>query len=273
MFGGHPVAILNQDDLKKGIIQTILYGPGAIHPILPIVLVQFILFFKLSWCKKHSKEWNKSVPQAAVTTFAFSSVFTVSFCYDCCLLGWGAVGGFYSTLTQTNLKKRDLSPVERNETKYVWHTCPIYIYILLHLSCRDRFGFFCRHSDLFYGCTAYTLYIILSCILPIWRKLLICLFWSLYFFEMHYFLHNKEPCHNTTCFVWDFVFPFLIRLHLIPNHQFVESDAGLGIRSFQKNIPFFAFFCVLYKRTFRSLRSFAFFIKERSVLFVLFRSL
>ena len=40
MFGGHPVAILNQDDLKKGIIQTSLYGPGAIHPILPIVLVQ-----------------------------------------------------------------------------------------------------------------------------------------------------------------------------------------------------------------------------------------
>ena len=51
------------------------------------------------------------------------------------------------------------------------------------------------------------------------------------------------------------------------------SQAGLGIRSFQKNLPFFAFFCVLYKRTFRSLCSFAFFIKERSVLCVLLRSL
>ena len=129
-----------------------------------MVLVQFILFFLSSWCnssyssncpgaKSTARNGINSVPQAAVTTFAFSSVFTVSFCYDCCLLGWGAVGGFYSTLTQTNLKKRDLSPVERNETKYVWHTCPIYIYILLHLSCRDRFGFLCRHSDLFYGCT------------------------------------------------------------------------------------------------------------------------
>ena len=227
MFGGHPVAILNQDDLKKGIIQTILYGPGAIHPILPIVLVQFILFFKLSWCKKHSKEWNKSVPQAAVTTFAFSSVFTVSFCYDCCLLGWGAVGGLYSTLTQTNLKKRGLSPVERNETKYVWHTCPIYnIYIYIAPSLLSwQVRFFMPTFRLILWLQSVYSYIILNCILPIWRKLLICLFWSLYFFEMHYFLHNKEPCHNTTCFVWDFVFPFLIRLHLIPNHQFVESES------------------------------------------------
>ena len=50
-------------------------------------------------------------------------------------------------------------------------------------------------------------------------------------------------------------------------------EAGLGIRSFQKNVLFFAFFCVLYKRTFRSFRSFPFFIKERSVLSVLFCSL
>ena len=31
--------------------------------------------------------------------------------------------------------------------------------------------------------------------------------------------------------------------------------AGLGIRSFQKNVPFLPFFSVLYKRTFRSFRS------------------
>ena len=33
------------------------------------------------------------------------------------------------------------------------------------------------------------------------------------------------------------------------------QNAGLGIRSFQKNVPFFPFFFVLYKRTFRSFRS------------------
>ena len=50
-----------------------------------------------------------------------------------------------------------------------------------------------------------------------------------------------------------------------------KSNAGLGIRSFQKNVPIFAFFSVLYKRTERSLPSFLFFIKERSDLCVLFR--
>ena len=49
--------------------------------------------------------------------------------------------------------------------------------------------------------------------------------------------------------------------------------AGLGIRSFQKNVPFFPFFSVLFKRTERSFRSFPFFSKERNVLSVLFRSL
>ena len=63
--------------------------------------------------------------------------------------------------------------------------------------------------------------------------------------------------------------------------------SGLGIRSFQKNFLIFAFFSVLYIRTFRSLRSFPFFIKrmfrslhsfpffikERSDLCALFRSL
>ena len=52
-----------------------------------------------------------------------------------------------------------------------------------------------------------------------------------------------------------------------------EKNAGLGILPFQKNVPIFAFFSVLYKRTERSLRSFLFFIKERNNLCVLFRSL
>ena len=38
-----------------------------------------------------------------------------------------------------------------------------------------------------------------------------------------------------------------------------SKDPGLGIRSFQKNVLFFAFFSVLLKRTERSLRSFPFF--------------
>ena len=49
--------------------------------------------------------------------------------------------------------------------------------------------------------------------------------------------------------------------------------AGLGIRSFQKNVPFFPLFSVIYKRTFSSFRSFTFFIKERSILYVLLCSL
>ena len=65
--------------------------------------------------------------------------------------------------------------------------------------------------------------------------------------------------------------------HNSPNirafHKENNPGLGMGIRSFQKNIPIFAFFSVLYKRTFRSLRSFLFFIKERSDLCILFRSL
>ena len=51
--------------------------PGAIQPILLIFLVQFILFFKSSWCKIVStvRNWINSVFQAAATTFALSSVF------------------------------------------------------------------------------------------------------------------------------------------------------------------------------------------------------
>ena len=49
-----------------------------------------------------------------------------------------------------------------------------------------------------------------------------------------------------------------------------EKNAGLGICSFQKKVPIFVFFSVLYKRTEQSLRSFPFFIKECSDLCVLF---
>ena len=45
------LAILHQDDLKKGINSSFSsYRPGAIYAILHIVLVNFILFFISSWC-------------------------------------------------------------------------------------------------------------------------------------------------------------------------------------------------------------------------------
>ena len=48
---------------------------------------------------------------------------------------------------------------------------------------------------------------------------------------------------------------------------------GLGMRSFEKNVAFFAFFYLPCKRTLRLLRSFTFFEKERCVLCVLLHSL
>ena len=73
------LGILQQDDWKKGKNSSYSsYSPGTIHPILHIVLVHFILFFKSSQCKianaaKTTKKLIDSAPQAAV--FAFSSVF------------------------------------------------------------------------------------------------------------------------------------------------------------------------------------------------------
>ena len=110
------LAILHQDEERDELILFFLsswcnssyssYCPGAIHPILHIILVQFILFFKSSWCNssyssccpgainpilqfvlvQNSKELNQFCPQAAATTFAFSSVFIL-------LLGGGGGGG------------------------------------------------------------------------------------------------------------------------------------------------------------------------------------
>ena len=54
-----------------------IWRKELILPLYQIVLVQFILFFKSSWCKEDSaaRTWIYSFPQAAATTFAFSSVF------------------------------------------------------------------------------------------------------------------------------------------------------------------------------------------------------
>ena len=47
------------------------------RPFLQIILVQFIIFFKSSWCKiaGAAKNLINSVPKTAATTFTFSSVF------------------------------------------------------------------------------------------------------------------------------------------------------------------------------------------------------
>ena len=53
------LAILHQEELKKEMNSS--YSSNrldSIHPILLIVLVQFILFFKLSWCKIASAARN-----------------------------------------------------------------------------------------------------------------------------------------------------------------------------------------------------------------------
>ena len=71
------LAILHQADLKKGMNSSNSSNhPGAIHPILYIILMQFILFFKWSWCKIASAAYKliDSAPQTAAMTFAFSSL-------------------------------------------------------------------------------------------------------------------------------------------------------------------------------------------------------
>ena len=69
-----------------------IWRKGWIHPILHIVLVQFILYFKSSLCKiaRAARNWINYVPQAAVTTFAFSSVFILLLCAHHCQ--WPKVG-------------------------------------------------------------------------------------------------------------------------------------------------------------------------------------
>ena len=66
-----------------------------------------------------------------------------------------------------------------------------------------------------------------------------------------------------------------VRLPVFPDElrTQVEIRTGLSTCSFQKNVPIFAFFSVLYKRTEWSLPSFLFFIKEENDLCVLFCSL
>ena len=65
MYGGQihflaALATLHQDNLKKGMNSSCSsYRPDAIHPILHVVKVQLILFFKSSWCKIASAARNK----------------------------------------------------------------------------------------------------------------------------------------------------------------------------------------------------------------------
>ena len=58
------LAICTRMIWRKGLINPYSDCPGALHPILHIVLVQFILFFKSSWCKIaiRGKEMNRFCP-------------------------------------------------------------------------------------------------------------------------------------------------------------------------------------------------------------------
>ena len=78
------------------------------------------------------------------------------------------------------------------------------------------------------------------------------------------------------------LYPFFEKLHFLVKtiqkvnswKYYLQKKQGWASVLFKRTFwSFFAFFSVLYIRTFRSLRSFAFFIKERSDLCVLFRSL
>ena len=80
--------------------------------------------------------------------------------------------------------------------------------------------------------------------------------WNLkkFFFTKSFLLHQRRLSKNQS--------KILNRISVLILPKWVKLFAGLGICSFQKNVPFFAFFCVLYKecsvlsvlykRTFRS---------------------
>ena len=54
-YGFNSLPLLHQEDLMEGMNSPYSsYRPGAIHPILHIVQVQFVLFFESSWCKTAS---------------------------------------------------------------------------------------------------------------------------------------------------------------------------------------------------------------------------
>ena len=93
------------------------YCPGAIHPILQIVLVQ------------RARNWINSVPQAAATTFAFSSVFILPLC----LQPWGLVSlslglrhiFFFSIAFVSMAPTRNRSTVFAPRQWYgQWRKCP-----------------------------------------------------------------------------------------------------------------------------------------------------
>ena len=70
-------------------------------------------------------------------------------------------------------------------------------------------------------------------------------------------LHQYPTDYHTSrsIVIWDLMFSCSMCRKL-----FMCGDrvGQWGIRSFQKNVPFFAFFSILYKRTFRLFRSFGF---------------
>ena len=103
------------------------------------------------------------------------------------------------------------------------------------------------------------------------QNICITLMCSTVLYTVQYIWYKFQRLHFKCQFFFKAFFSIPLAKSIINNSY--GSQSGLGIRSFQKNDPIFAFFSVLYKRTERSLRSFPFFIKERSDLCILFRSL
>ena len=79
---------------------------------------------------------------------------------------------------------------------------------------------------------------------------------------------------GSTCYIYIQYIILCEQYTLINKNPSCDTKQGwaMVIRSFQKNVPLFAFFSVLLNITEQSLRSFPFFLKERNVLCFLFRS-
>ena len=72
---------------------------------------------------------------------------------------------------------------------------------------------------------------------------------------------------------WGLIFIFSVESVIYHIITFIILFSGLGIHSFSKERNVLAFFYILYKRMWLSLRSFTFFIEEHSVLCILLRFL
>ena len=130
-----------------------------------------------------------------------------------------------------------------------------------------------KHSSLFMFFLGLT-FVCLSLNLKNYKKYLLSFF--LHLNSLKLFPSSHPPNRPvSTDLLWELLGHFVKSrfLKVVFSQACSCKFTELGIRSFQKNVPIFVFFSVLYKRMFRSLCSFPFFSKECSVLCFLFCSL